>query len=633
MSSDSNPGRFAGLRSAASTTRQLAGTWAQAQTTRLQAAVETPQSWIETVGSWGRGDRWQDRRAKRKQLKEYHKIRVDGGVVATLLEARALMVFGPGGRFTSEDDEVAEWLNETWNDRDTTILDIGTDSYFYGYGLGELIETNGGDFDRVELIQPWTTVPVRNRNGEIDKWEQQISEHGGRHTQDFEPDEIVHFKTLKASGRDRVGTSMLGRAMDEAEAYRDNQEAIQNAIDLYGFPKLHAKLGREGGAVIDDNELRRARPMFDNITERTSWVTGQDVDIEFKTPDGFDFEGITEHDLSKLAIAFMLPIELTQIGGGDGLGTGFPAKLRRQLFLLGARNQQRLLGDQLVQQIGRPLLDEYSPHDPETPIDYTFDDPITDIEELETIERAIGDDLTSNERREMFDFPPHDDDEIGEQFDPPASERRDRSNGIFNAEDRHDLAEASEHAWQRILEEKLWNDATDEALLGFTDSEMPEFVRNRLREAILAGALFSNFEDIPDGDMMDLRMEFVDALSEDGWTIGELRDRIQDLEPQLDEHEAERIARTETQAVVNDAREIGYREREDFDALQFRWVGPGDHRTTEVCEDIKAAVPDEGLPLDELQEVVHETAREHDHDPRKWTPHIQCRHTYVRAVN
>jgi len=421
--SDDNTRRFHRLRSAFGTTRQLAGTWAQAKTQRLQEQLDAPESWIEGGGTSDR-DRWQDRRATRDQLKEYHNIRVDGGVIATLLEARSLMVFGPGGQFTSEDDDVAAWLNDTWNDRDIQLVDIGTDTYFYGYSLGEIRETNGGDFGEITLIQPWTTVPELNRQGEIDEWEQTIKTDAGTSTQTFDPDDVLHFNVMKASGRDPVGMSMLGRAMDEAGAYRENQQAIQNAVQLQGFPKFHVSLGSDDGPVIDDNELRRARPQFDNIHELTKWVTGNDVEIDIVEAENFDFEGITEHDLSKLAIAFMLPIELTQIAGGDGLGTGFPAKLRRQLFMLGARAHQRLLGDHLVQQVGRPLLQNYAPDDlvgdgEDINLEFVFNDPLTDMDELNKQVGAIGSDMTVDERRDLFDLPPLDDESLGDDFEPP----------------------------------------------------------------------------------------------------------------------------------------------------------------------------------------------------------------------
>lgn len=649
MSDNGNDRHFHRLRSAASTTRQLAGTWAKAKTARLQASLETPESWIEAGGQTD-AERFQSRKAQRKQLEEYHNIRVDGGVIAALLEARALMVFGPGGKFASEDDAVADWLNEeALNDRDSLVLDIGTDSYFYGYSLGELRETNGGDFGDIKLIQPWTTVPNLDRHGEIGNWEQEIKTGAGRSTQTFDPDDVVHFKTMKASGRDPVGMSLLGRAMDETKAYRDNQQAIQNAVKMQGFPKFHVQLGREGGAVVDDNELRRARPMFDNIHELTKWVTGQDVDIEVIEAENFEFEGITEHDLSKLAIAFMLPIELTQIGGGDGLGTGFPAKLRRQLFLLGARSHQRLLGDQLVQQVGRPLLEEYAPNglDPEAPLEYTFNDPITDIEELDTIASAVGDDMTVNERRDLFDLPPLDDDEVGEQYDPPATEREDDDpfggggGGLFSEapEDAHDLADDRDPFWwedhlDAMADKVAWGEDTDHRLFGFSEDETPQFVKRQLRNAVLSGSpIFSDIESIPAAALGDFRMFMADSLTDDGWTISEMQDEIMDQFGVEDAQRAETMARSTTQNMVSEAAEAGYRDREDFADLRFRWPDIDDGRDSDICLEIVDRVPDEGLPLGELKDVVQSAAEELGGDPRGWTPHPNCRRRPLRVVN
>lgn len=423
---DDDPGPLGSIR-------QLASAWTQAKTTqlryeahRLQTALEPPDSWVESGGESNTPDRFQDRKAKRSQLKEYHDVRVDGGIVAALLEARGLMVFGVGCDYTAEQDAVATWLNDQFDQLDLLALDIGTDALFYPYSLGEVRETNGGDFGKLELIEPWTTIPEVNRHGEITGWEQQIDRFAGKSTKTFEPDDLWHFTVKKASGRDPVGMSMLGQVMDEAKAYRDNQQAIQNAVQLHGFPKWHIKLGREGGAVIDDNELRRARPMFDNINELTKWVTGQDVDIDVKSPEGFEFEKITEHDLSKLAIAMMLPVEISQIGGGDGLGTGFPARLRERLFLLSAQAQQNALAGQMVA-FGKHLIEEYAPPDIQAlagdledfTLGFEFDDPITDMDELQSKVNAIGDDMTVNERRAMFGLPELDDESIGEDFERP----------------------------------------------------------------------------------------------------------------------------------------------------------------------------------------------------------------------
>ena len=423
-------GRFHRLRAAGGFVSDWAQTKREAWRVRrhqLQQQLDPPDSYAEGTGRAGNDAHWTDRRAERDQLKEYHDIRVDGGIIASLLEARGLMVFGTGAEFTAEQDAVAEWLNDQFEELDLTALDIGTDALFYGYSLAEIRETVEGEFGKLELIEPWTTVPKRNNTGEIDEWEQVVKRHRGRkQTRTFDPEEIYHFSVSKSSGRDNVGMSMLGRAMSEATAYRENQDAIQNAVTLHSFPKWHIKLGREDGAVIDDNELRRARPKFDGIDELTKWVTGQDVDIQTIQPEGFEFEQITEHDLSKLAIAFMLPVEISQLGGGDGLGTGFPARLRERMFLLSANAQQRALAGKF-QQLGKDILREYAPPDiqalagdmDEFDLRFEFGDPITDMDELQTKVNAVRNDMTVNERREMFDLPPLDDESVGESFEPP----------------------------------------------------------------------------------------------------------------------------------------------------------------------------------------------------------------------
>jgi hypothetical protein len=615
----------------------------EAKAHQLQCQLKPADSWVERAGGSQIRDRFTDRKAKRKQLREYHKIRVDGGIVATLLEMRGLMVFGVGGEWKATDDDVEQTLNEAFADLNGLTLDIGTDALFYGYSLGELRATEDGeDFGDVTLIQPWTTVPELGNGVDITRWEQKIkSSTGQSRSQTFDADEVLHFNVMKASGRDPVGMSMLGRAMDEAKAYRDNQRAIKNATELHGFPKWHIKLGRDDGAVIDDNELRRARPKFDNINELTKWVTGQDVDIETISPDGFDFEAITEHDLSKLAIAFMLPVELTQISGGDGLGTGFPARLRERMFLLSAYAQQNQLAGQLVRQVAHPILEEFEGMSTEqvenADVRYEFDEPITDLDDLDTKVGAIGDDMTVNERRAMFDLPPVEDDEIGEQFDAPGETDSGAGGGFFNQAqpDQQLQGQADEFWWEdhlATIEDLVWDEDPTHELFGFSEGGTPEFVTDMMRQAILSGGpIFSDIESIPNGQLQSFRVFMLRQLTDDGWTISEMRDEIVDRFG-VDPADAETMARSTTQNMVSKAAEQGYRDRDDFDDLRFTWPSINDGRDSDVCKDIVAQVPNEGLPMDELQETVHDVAERHDLDPRGWTPHPNCRRRPIRVT-
>lgn len=709
----------------------LARAWVNNKATALnqntQQLQRDAQSHIETVDQ-PTEDRWQSRKAKRSELETYRDIRQSGGIVSTLLEIRSLMVFGVGGEYQAEEDTVEDWLNDQFGNMDGLLHDIGMDAYTYGYSLAEITETKGGDFGSLAFVQPWTTVPALNKRGDIQSWEQKVEHGRGKHTQTFAPQDLIHFKVMKASGRDPIGMSLLGRALHEAETYRDNQRAIQNAVQMYGFPKFHIKVGPEDGVVIDDNELRRLRPQFDNINEQTKWLTGSDVSIEKIQGEMADFKGLTEHDLSKLAIAFMLPVELTQLGGGEGLGSGFPAKVRERMFLLSADSHQNLLAQQLEDLAGT-LITEYAPFSADTSeITFQFNDPITDLEEIKTQVDAIGGDMTVNERREQFDLSPVEDEE-GEDYLSPAKQEQadvggdgiggldidpdgddeedgdegtdempegteiqeqalngaqvnavldiistftdgemDRSSAIgvilnsfpfLNREQveemvpetqnvdpdlslgQHEAEAAGDEVdpfeWESVvaeLYERTWN-TDDKALFRFREEGTPDFILKRMREEVLEGGpIFSDLESIDSSRVNELKTFMADRLSEDGWTITELQSEIMDLFD-VEERIAETIARSTTQNMVSNAAEEGYKERDDFQELRFDWNGPSDHRTSDVCKEIKRRVENDhggGMRLDELKDLVQETAKDLDLDPRGWTPHPQCRHRPLRVV-
>lgn len=204
-----------------------------------------------------------------------------------------------------------------------------------------------------------------------------------------------------------------------------------------------------------------------------------------------------------------------------------------------------------------------------------------------------------------------------------------------------DSALAGEHIpeWDRALMEMQHgvHGESDTHLLSYSASGTPEFAKERLRDAILSEGLFSQFDTIPSGERQQLREYFLETLQSDGWTVDSLADQIEQLGADTDD--AERIARTETHELLADARERGYEERGDGDE-RFKWVGTyDDGRTTEACQWLlEQTNPKHGgdpVGLERLKELVQE-APEHDPDvntePREWTPHIQCRKTFVRHV-
>lgn len=194
-----------------------------------------------------------------------------------------------------------------------------------------------------------------------------------------------------------------------------------------------------------------------------------------------------------------------------------------------------------------------------------------------------------------------------------------------------------ERSFHRLYEGVLWDEEATGIEL-FAGQRMPDNVRDRILEALREGALFGTFEEMAPSDRSRLRDWLLAEGRSGGWTIRDLAGQLRNIVPTLDEYEAERIARTETQSIVTRAREEWYTE--DFDAddedAMFIWQGPDDHRTTDACEWLKdQANPEHGgeaKPLDELADLV-QTAQDRffpDLSNRKWTVHPFERHTIVR---
>lgn len=96
----------------------------------------------------------------------------------------------------------------------------------------------------------------------------------------------------------------------------------------------------------------------------------------------------------------------------------------------------------------------------------------------------------------------------------------------------------------------------------------------------------------------------------------------------------ERIARTESQHVVNVGRAEGFKRQDPEGDFVYRWAGPNDHRTTPICSRIKTRTGD-GKNLEQLAEIVRAESLRGNGPKwvyRDWTPHIQCRHRLLRVV-
>lgn len=190
------------------------------------------------------------------------------------------------------------------------------------------------------------------------------------------------------------------------------------------------------------------------------------------------------------------------------------------------------------------------------------------------------------------------------------------------------------------IEKKIWT----------SDTQIPQYVRDKITEAIDDGAVFRHFEDISGRARRQVEGAIEDALTDsDGWNLQGVVDTFRDAFPGLTEEKAEVVVRTETASVLNNARELGYEDRDAHGdrgeaRLMFKWVGPDDTRTTPACERLKELTnPDysdsagrSGTPVDlsalkRLERRVH-TEFFPQLEFRDHTIHPNERHTFRRVL-
>lgn len=177
-----------------------------------------------------------------------------------------------------------------------------------------------------------------------------------------------------------------------------------------------------------------------------------------------------------------------------------------------------------------------------------------------------------------------------------------------------------------------------------TDSDIPQFVFDTLREAVTdKRVVWRKFSGYSRQTANAVHNSLEDNLTdESGWSISSIVDDIRDKFPGMGETKAVNIARTETSAVVNSAREEAYRQQSGSAQYVYYWQGPADHRRTKVCEEITEEVEARGgnVPLNELRSILRHYAKKYKNTPEggtpervsEWTPHYQCRHTFIRDV-
>ena len=425
--------------------RGLATDWVQTKRKSLQ---EEPLTDVDSAG--GRGAySFQGQELSFDDLREIKDMRDSGGQVAALMQSKALLHFGEGAEVGVDNNEdtaqevmgsemtLEDFIEFAFPDLDLLVLDLGKDALWYPYAVGEIRENRAGQFDEFLPAEPYTLLPETDHKGEIQRWHQRVQTAGGYKRQQLDPTEIVHIILNKSSARDTTGISEVLRNKEEIQAFKSNEEAIQQAIELHGFPQRHVQVGREDGAPVRDDELRRVRNIFDprNTDANTAYFTGQDVNIDTIEAENFDYQAVHEMSTRKLTTALGLPLEAGNVGS-DGLGSGKPAELRETMLKLEIKANQRQFATQFVEQVIRPVVRDYSPFDHTRNIDLTINDPLSSQEDVADIINKIGDYLTNAEVRSRLDLPEPDDDEIAEGYRNPAdieTPEEEQGGGLFGS--------------------------------------------------------------------------------------------------------------------------------------------------------------------------------------------------------
>lgn len=622
--------------------------------------LEEPQTHVEGGGNL-ETQSFTERERNRERLEDYETAYKQSETVAQLVDTRALMTFGTGAEFIDKepDPEIqvvdgealspAEWLNRVFTNLDNRLVQLGTDAYVYGDAFLELIETEGGGFDRLVSVNPKTLEAKFDDKGQIQEWRQVVGRDNrpGSVSQTFGAEEIAHFK-LHQLGRKPLGVSLIGRNWDAITRYEANRDATQEALRQHGFTRWHVTV--EG--AVDDRDVRRVRTKFRNNQYQTL-VTGDNIQVESLDTGGAVGDGIQNilnADVQTLAAGFGVPEEMAGLGRGSTEAT---AKVRLQAFERAARAEQRKLADQFIEQVANVVLGEFSPYSVDAGIDLEFGDVVSDQSATSEWLRNFDQYFTPDEVREQLGLGPVpqdvDEDDLGPPGDAAAAGEAGGAGGIFGeavGDGGRQLAHPDdlEEFWMPVIENVLWSDDNGERMLfEFDDSRIPQFVMDALESAIPdAVAEASSNISTMDAEAVGMLSEtMLDSLDpKHGWSVQSISGHIQDIPgAELTKEQADVLARDITHSAVAKAREEGYRQRDDVQDLKFDWVGPVDDRNAEfngveVCNWIRDQIPDEGVSLDELKDLVAEANEKFvPHDGREWSPHIQCRSQPIRTVN
>ena len=194
-----------------------------------------------------------------------------------------------------------------------------------------------------------------------------------------------------------------------------------------------------------------------------------------------------------------------------------------------------------------------------------------------------------------------------------------------------DFLDASEVINKGYLREKV--SKASEVVMNQIKKEIGKFEIKKQGEdfiTFITSALWAKqFENLTKVQSNNVKDVLVDSIIKNA-TLGETIKKIQGLG--INKDQAEVIVQTEQQALQNSIREYNFNNIEGSEDFVYKWIGPQDVRTSDICEAIKKRSL-KGVSLSELRKMVkQESIRGGSDGSREWTPHVNCRHTFVKVI-
>jgi hypothetical protein len=98
----------------------------------------------------------------------------------------------------------------------------------------------------------------------------------------------------------------------------------------------------------------------------------------------------------------------------------------------------------------------------------------------------------------------------------------------------------------------------------------------------------------------------------------------------IEKPQAELIARTEIHELRSALREEGFKQEDPKEKNLYVWMGPTDKRTTKYCRKISSLTKD-GVDMSDLKRIIKDNADPNSYmEARPFSPHIGCRHIFIR---